>query len=152
MKQPVTVAVTGGAGQVAYSLLFRLANGEVFGHDTPINLIIKEVPQFVSKLEGVKMELEDCAFPLLREIKVTDGDEDAFKSANWALLVGAAPRGPGMERKDLLTMNGASFRDQGAAINKFAADDIRVVVVGNPCNTSCLIAMQHAPDVPRDRF
>ena len=152
MKQPVTVTVTGGAGQVAYSLLFRLANGEVFGADTPINLVIKEVPQFVSKLEGVKLELEDCAFPLLREIRVTDTDEDAFQGANWALLVGAAPRGPGMERKDLLALNGASFRDQGIAINKFAADDIRVVVVGNPCNTNCLIAMHHAPDVPNDRF
>jgi malate dehydrogenase len=146
------VTVTGGAGQVAYSLLFRLANGEVFGPDTPINLIIKEVPQFVSKLEGVKMELEDCAFPLLREVRLTDSDEEAFRGANWALLVGAAPRGPGMERKDLLTVNGASFRDQGNAINKTAADDIRVVVVGNPCNTNCLIAMRHAPDVPRERF
>jgi malate dehydrogenase len=152
MKQPVTVAVTGGAGQVAYSLLFRVANGEVFGPETPVNLIIKEVPQFVSKLEGVKMELEDCAFPLLRRVQVTDSDEDAFQGVNWALLVGAAPRGPGMERKDLLAINGASFRDQGVAINKFAADDIRVVVVGNPCNTNCLLAMRHAPDVPNDRF
>jgi malate dehydrogenase len=152
MKQPVTVTVTGGAGQVAYALLFRLASGEVFGPDTPITLIIKEVPQFVGKLEGVKMELEDCAFPLLREVRVTDTDEDAFKGSNWALLVGAAPRGPGMERKDLLALNGASFKEQGAAINKVASDDIRVVVVGNPCNTNCLIAMHHAPDVPRDRF
>jgi len=127
-------------------------NGEVFGADQPVNLIIKEVSQFVSKLEGVKMELEDCAFPTLRNVTITDSDEDAFRGANWALLVGAAPRGPGMERKDLLTMNGASFRDQGHAINKTAADDIRVVVVGNPCNTNCLIAMRHAPDVPRDRF
>jgi malate dehydrogenase len=152
MKSPITVTVTGGAGQVAYGLLFRLVNGEVFGADQPVNLIIKEVSQFVSKLEGVKMELEDCAFPTLRDVTITDSDEDAFRGANWALLVGAAPRGPGMERKDLLTMNGASFRDQGHAINKTAADDIRVVVVGNPCNTNCLIAMRHAPDVPRDRF
>ncbi|HKP52389.1 MAG TPA: malate dehydrogenase [Chloroflexia bacterium] len=152
MKSPITVSITGGAGQVAYSLLFRLANGEVFGADQPVSLIIKEVPQFVSKLEGVKMELEDCAFPTLRDVTITDSDEDAFRGANWALLVGAAPRGPGMERKDLLTMNGASFRDQGHAISKTAADDIRVVVVGNPCNTNCLIAMRHAPDVPRDRF
>ncbi len=152
MKSPITVTVTGGAGQVAYGLLFRLVNGEVFGADQPVNLIIKEVSQFVSKLEGVKMELEDCAFPTLRNVTITDSDEDAFRGANWALLVGAAPRGPGMERKDLLTMNGASFRDQGHAINKTAADDIRVVVVGNPCNTNCLIAMRHAPDVPRDRF
>lgn len=152
MKSPITVTVTGGAGQVAYGLLFRLVNGEVFGDDQPVNLIIKEVSQFVSKLEGVKMELEDCAFPTLSKVTITDSDEDAFKGANWALLVGAAPRGPGMERKDLLTMNGASFRDQGHAINKTAADDIRVVVVGNPCNTNCLIAMHHAPDVPKDRF
>jgi malate dehydrogenase len=152
MKSPITVSVTGGAGQVAYGLLFRLVNGEVFGPDQPVSLIIKEVPQFVSKLEGVKMELEDCAFPALHTVTITDNDEDAFRGANWALLVGAAPRGPGMERKDLLTMNGASFRDQGHAINKTAADDIRIVVVGNPCNTNCLIAMRHAPDVPRDRF
>lgn len=152
MKSPITVSVTGGAGQVAYGLLFRLVNGEVFGADQPVSLIIKEVSQFVSKLEGVKMELEDCAFPTLHAVTVTDSDEDAFRGANWALLVGAAPRGPGMERKDLLTMNGASFRDQGHAINKTAADDIRIVVVGNPCNTNCLIAMHHAHDVPRDRF
>ncbi len=152
MKSPITVAVTGGAGQVAYSLLFRLANGEVFGMDQPVNLIIKEVPQFVGTLEGVKMELDDCAFPLLGKVSLTDSDEDAFAGANLALLVGATPRGPGMERKDLLMMNATSFRDQGSAINKTAAPDIRVVVVGNPCNTNCLIAMSHAPDVPRERF
>lgn len=152
MKSPITVTVTGGAGQVAYSLLFRIANGELFGNDQPVNLIIKEVPQFVGTLEGVKMELDDCAFPLLKEVKLTDSDYDAFKGANWALLVGATPRGPGMERKDLLTVNANSFRDQGKAINGAAADDIRVVVVGNPCNTNCLIAMHHAPDVPRERF
>src|SRR5512134_1185501 len=152
MRDTITVSVTGGAGQVAYSLLFRIANGEVFGMDQPVNLIIKEVPQFVSTLEGVKMELEDCAFPLLRTVTLTDSDDEAFRGANWALLVGATPRGPGMERKDLLTLNATSFRDQGRAINKTAAEDIRVVVVGNPCNTNCLIAMHHAPDVPRTRF
>ena len=152
MKQPITVAVTGGAGQVAYSLLFRVANGEVFGMDQPVNLIIKEVPEFVGTLEGVKMELDDCAFPLLNKVTLTDSDDEAFKGASWALLVGATPRGPGMERKDLLMLNAASFRDQGHAINRTAADDIRVVVVGNPCNTNCLIAMHHAPDVPRERF
>ncbi|MEO5953185.1 MAG: malate dehydrogenase, partial [Chloroflexia bacterium] len=152
MKSPITVAVTGGAGQVAYSLLFRVANGEVFGMDQPVNLIIKEVPQFVGTLEGVKMELDDCAFPLLQKVTLTDSDDEAFNGANWALLVGASPRGPGMERKDLLMMNATSFRDQGKAINKTAASDIRVVVVGNPCNTNCLIAMSHAPDVPRERF
>lgn len=152
MKDPVTVAVTGAGGQVAYSLLFRIANGEVYGMDTPINLIIKEVPEFVGTLEGVKMELDDCAFPLLQKVTVTDNDAEAFRGANWALLVGASPRKPGQERKDLLTMNATSFRDQGQAINKTAASDIRVVVVGNPCNTNCLIAMRHAPDVPRERF
>jgi malate dehydrogenase len=152
MRDPITVSVTGGAGQVAYSLLFRIANGEVFGMDQPVNLIIKEVPQFVSTLEGVKMELEDCAFPLLRNVVLTDSDDEAFRGANWALLVGATPRGPGMERKDLLTINATSFRDQGRAINKTAAEDIRVVVVGNPCNSNALIAMHHAPEVPRTRF
>lgn len=152
MKSPITVAVTGGAGQVAYSLLFPIANGGVFGDDQPVNLIIKEVPQFVGTLEGVRMELEDCAFPLLNKITLTDSDTEAFDGANWALLVGATPRGPGMERKDLLLMNATSFREQGMAINKTAASDIRVVVVGNPCNTNCLIAMHHAPDVPRTRF
>ncbi len=152
MKSPITVSVTGGAGQVAYSLLFRLANGEVFGDDQPVNLIIKEVPQFVSTLEGVKMELEDCAFPLLGKVTLTDSDSEAFRGANWALLVGATPRQQGMERKDLLTINAASFRDQGKGINSTAASDVRVLVVGNPCNTNCLIAMHHAPDVPTDRW
>ena len=152
MKSPITVAVTGGAGQVAYSLLFRIANGEVFGDDQPVRLLIKEVPEFVGTLEGVKMELEDCAFPLLRDIVLTDSDTEAFRGANWALLVGASPRKPGMERKDLLAENGASFRDQGRAINSTAASDIRILVVGNPCNTNCLIGMRHAPDVPKDRW
>jgi malate dehydrogenase len=152
MKSPITVAITGGAGQVAYSLIFRVVNGEVFGMDQPVNLILKEVPQFVSTLEGVKMELEDCAFPLLREVRITDSDAEGFRGANWALLVGATPRTQGMERKDLLTINATTFREQGEAINKTAADDIRVVVVGNPCNTNCLIAMSHAPNVPRKRF
>ena len=149
MKSPITVAVTGGAGQVAYSLLFRLASGEVFGDDRPVNLIIKEVPEFVGTLEGVRMELEDCAFPLLNKITLTDSDAEAFRGADWALLVGATPRQPGMERKDLLTINATSFRDQGRAINSNAASDVRILVVGNPCNTNCLIAMSHAPDVPK---
>lgn len=152
MNSPITVAVTGGAGQVAYGLLFRIAGGEVFGSDTPVNLILKEVPAVVGRLEGVKMELEDCAFPTLRSVTLTDSDDEAFRGANWALLVGAAPRKQGMERKDLLTMNANGFREHGKAINKNAAPDIRVVVVGNPCNTNCLIAMHHAPDVPRERF
>lgn len=152
MNSPITVAVTGGAGQVAYALLFRIASGEVFGSDTPINLILKEVPAVVGRLEGVKMELQDCSFPTLRNVMLTDNDDEAFRGANWALLVGAAPRKQGMERKDLLMMNATGFRDHGKAINKNAAPDIRVVVVGNPCNTNCLIAMSHAPDVPRERF
>ena len=152
MKSPITVAITGGAGQVAYSLIFRVASGEIFGQDQPVNLLIKEVPDFVGSLEGVKMELEDCAFPLLGNVVVTDSNEDAFKGANWALLVGASPRKPGMERKDLLAENGAIFKDQGQAINKYAASDIRIVVVGNPCNTNCLIGMHNAPDVPRERW
>jgi malate dehydrogenase len=152
MKQPITVAVTGGAGQVAYSLLFRIANGEVFGPDQPVSLLIKEVPEFVASLEGVKMELDDCAFPLLNKVTVTDSDAEGFRGANWALLVGASPRKPGQERKDLLAENGSIFRDQGQAINRTAASDIRILVVGNPCNTNCLIGMHHAPDVPRDRW
>jgi malate dehydrogenase len=152
MNDPITVSVTGGAGQVAYSLLFRIANGEVFGPDRPINLLIKEVPDFVASLEGVKMELDDCAFPLLNKVVITDSDADAFKGANWALLVGASPRKPGQERKDLLAENGAIFRDQGRAINATAASDIRILVVGNPCNTNCLIGMRNAPDVPPDRW
>lgn len=152
MKPPITIAVTGGAGQVAYSLLFRLADGEVFGDDQPVNLIIKEIPEFVGTLEGVKMELEDCAFPLLQKITLTDDDAEAFRGANWALLVGATPRQPGMERKDLLQINAGTFKAQGAAINKSAADDVQIVVVGNPCNTNCLIAMRHAPDVPTQHW
>src|SRR5215210_3448098 len=126
VKSPTTVTVTGGGGQVAYSLLFRIANGEAFGPDQPVNLIIKEVPEFVGSLEGVRMELEDCAFPLLGKITLTDTDSEAFKGANWALLVGATPRQPGMERKDLLTANAASFRDQGQGINSGAASDVRI--------------------------
>ncbi|MDQ6692925.1 MAG: malate dehydrogenase [Chloroflexota bacterium] len=152
MKSPITVAVTGGAGQVAYSLLFRLVSGEVFGTDQPVDLIIKEVPEFVGTLQGVKMELEDCAFPLLGKVTITDSDAEGFRGANWALLVGAAPRGPGMERKDLLMTNAATFRDQGKAINSTAASDIRILVVGNPCNTNCLIGMHHSPDVPKERW
>lgn len=151
-KSPITVAVTGGAGQVAYALLFRLASGQVFGPDTPVNLILKEIPQALKALEGVKMELQDCAFPLLGTVTITDNDDEAFRGANWALLIGAAPRREGQERKDLLKMNAAAFKEQGAALNKAAAQDIRVVVVGNPCNTNCLIAMHHATNVPRERF
>src|SRR6478672_8949381 len=152
MKNPITVSITGGGGQVAYSLIFPIAAGQVFGDDQPVNLILKEVPEFVSTLEGVKMELEDCAFSLLGTVRITDTDSEAYRGANWILLVGASPRKPGMERKDLLSENGASFRDQGKGINSNAASDVRIVVVGNPCNTNCLIAMRHAPDVPAGRW
>ena len=152
MKDPITVSITGGGGQVAYSLIFPIASGQVFGDDQPVNLILKEVPEFVSTLEGVKMELEDSAFPLLGRVKITDTDSEAYRGANWVLLVGASPRKPGMERKDLLAENGASFRDQGKGINSNAASDVRILVVGNPCNTNCLIAMRHAPNIPAGRW
>lgn len=145
------VAVTGGAGQIAYSLLFRIASGEVFGQETPIALHILEVPQAIEALKGVVMELEDCSFPLLKEIKIGSDPHEIFEGVNLALLVGAKPRGPGMERKDLLSDNGKIFIEQGKALNK-AAEDVKVLVVGNPCNTNCRIAMHYADKVPNDRF
>ncbi len=152
MSPPVKVTVTGAAGQIGYAMLFRIASGGLFGPDQPVKLGLLEITPALGALNGTLMELEDCAFPLLRDVIITDSDEEAFRGAHWALLVGAAPRTPGMERKDLLTTNATSFRDQGEAINKTADDKIRVVVVGNPCNTNCLIAMRHADDVPRERF
>lgn len=149
---PVTVAVTGAAGQIAYALLFRLAAGGVYGKDTPVRLRLLEVPSQTGAAEGVAMELEDCAFPALASIDITDDPAVAFDGAGAAVLVGARPRGPGMERADLLTANGAIFRDQGRAINDHAAEDIRVLVVGNPANTNAYIAHRHAPDVPAERF
>lgn len=146
------VAVTGGGGQIAYSLLFRIANGDLLGKDEPISLSILDLPGSVKDMEGVVMELQDCGFPLLKEIKISSDAEEAFDGANFALLVGAKPRGKGMERKDLLADNGAIFVGQGKALNKCAAKDIQVLVVGNPCNTNCLICMSHAPDIPRERF
>ena len=146
------IAVTGGGGQIAYSLLFRIASGELFGKEEPIVLHILELPQAVESLKGVVMELEDCGFPNLKEVKIGSDPEEIFGDVNIAILVGAKPRGPGMERKDLLTDNGKIFVEQGHALNNVAAKDVLVFVIGNPCNTNCLIAMHHAPDIPRERF
>ena len=146
------VVVTGAAGQIAYSLLFRIANGDVYGKDTPVELKLLEIPQAVKATEGVAMELLDSAFPLLKNIEITDDANKAFDGANMGFLVGAKPRGKGMERADLLAENGKIFGPQGKAINDNAADDIRILVVGNPANTNALIAQQHAQDVPAERF
>lgn len=152
MKNPIRVAVTGGAGQIAYSLLFRIGNGEVFGPDQPVILQILEIPQAIEALQGVVMELNDSAQPLVHGIVATDDPNVAFKDANWAILVGGKPRGPGMERSDLIRENGGIFVTQGKAINDNAADDVRVVVVANPCNSNCLVAQKNAPRVPKDRW
>lgn len=149
---PVKIAVTGAAGQIAYSLLWRLAAGEVHGPDTPVELRLLEIPEAVGAAEGVAMELADSAFPLLRSITVTDSAEEAFDGANAAFLVGAKPRGKGEERADLLAANGRIFGPQGRALNDHAAGDIRVLVVGNPANTNALIAQRSAPDIPAERF
>jgi malate dehydrogenase len=151
-KTPIRVAVTGAAGQIGYALLFRIASGAMLGHETPVSLRLLEVPQAVKAAEGTAMELIDCAFPLLAGIEITDDPNLAFDGVNIALLVGARPRGAGMERGDLLEANGGIFKPQGAAINAHAASDVRVLVVGNPANTNALIAMSHAPDVPPERF
>lgn len=152
MKYRVRVAVTGAAGQIGYALIFRIASGQMFGMNTEVELNLIELEPALPSLEGVKMELDDCAFPLLKRVVCTSSLEEGMQGVNWAILVGAVPRKQGMERSDLLQINGGVFKAQGAAINRFAADDVRVFVVGNPCNTNCLIAMHHAPDVPRDRF
>ncbi|ABX78504.1 malate dehydrogenase [Coxiella burnetii] len=152
MAKHVKVAVTGAAGQIGYALLFRLASGQAFGLDTTVDLHLLEIEPALPALKGVVMELEDCAFPLLRNMVVTSDPRVAFNDVNWALLVGAAPRKAGMERKDLLEKNGSIFAGQGKAINENAASDVRIFVVGNPCNTNCLIAMNNAPDIPKDRF
>jgi malate dehydrogenase len=151
-KRPVTVAVTGAAGQIGYALLFRIASGQLLGPDTKVRLKLLEIPQAVKAAEGTAMELDDCAFPLLRSVEITDDARRAFDGANVALLVGARPRSRGMERADLLEANGGIFGPQGAALNAHAADDVRVLVVGNPANTNALIARAHAPDIPPDRF
>lgn len=152
MTVPVNVTVTGAAGQIGYALLFRIASGAMLGPDTPVRLRLLEIPQAVKAAEGTAMELDDCAFPLLAGVDIFDDATAAFDGVNVALLVGARPRGAGMERGDLLAANGGIFGPQGAAINKGAADDVRVLVVGNPANTNALIASAHAPDVPAERF
>jgi malate dehydrogenase len=151
-QAPVNVTVTGAAGQIGYALLFRIASGQLLGADVPVRLRLLEIPQAVKAAEGTAMELDDCAFPLLRGIDITDDANAAFAGTNVALLVGARPRTKGMERGDLLEANGGIFKPQGAAINAGAADDVRVLVVGNPANTNALIAQAHAPDVPAGRF
>jgi malate dehydrogenase len=152
VSSPVKVTVTGAAGQIGYAILFRIAAGEMLGQDTPVRLKLLEIPDAVKAAEGTAMELEDCAFPLLAGIDITDDPNAAFEGTEVALLVGARPRGPGMERADLLEANGGIFRPQGKAINDHADDGVRVLVVGNPANTNALIAMSNAPDVPRERF
>jgi malate dehydrogenase len=152
MKSPVKVAVTGAAGQIGYSLLFRIASGSMFGPDQPVELKLLEIPEAMKALEGVVMELQDCAFPLITKLSPTSDLSEGFSGVDWALLVGSVPRKQGMERKDLLGINGKIFIGQGRAIEKNAAPDVRVLVVGNPCNTNCLIAMNNAKGVPADRW
>ncbi len=151
-RTPVTVTVTGAAGQIGYALLFRVASGQLLGPDVPVRLRLLEIAPALKAAEGTAMELDDCAFPLLAGIDITDDPAKAFDGVNVALLVGARPRAAGMERGDLLEANGGIFKPQGAAINAGAADDVRVLVVGNPANTNALIAASHAPDVPKERF
>jgi malate dehydrogenase len=151
-EPPVNVTVTGAAGQIGYAILFRIASGEMLGAQTPVHLNLLEIPDAVKAAEGTAMELDDCALPLLSGIDIFDDPKPAFEGCNVALLVGARPRGPGMERADLLEANGGIFKPQGEAISAGAADDIKVLVVGNPANTNCLIAMSNAADVPRERF
>jgi malate dehydrogenase len=152
MKAPIKVAVTGAAGQIGYSLVFRIASGEMFGPDQPLTLHLIEIPNALDALKGVVMELHDCAFPLLESVVPTADLDEGFRDINWALLVGSIPRKAGMERKDLLGINGKIFIGQGQAIERNAAADVRVLVIGNPCNTNCLIAMNNAKGVPRDRW
>ena len=151
-RTPVNVAVTGAAGQIGYALLFRIASGQLLGPDVPVRLRMLEITPALKAAEGTAMELDDCAFLMLDGIDITDDPRVAFDGVNIALLVGARPRGPGMERRDLLEANGGIFKPQGEALNAGAADDVRILVVGNPANTNALIAQAHAPDIPRDRF
>jgi malate dehydrogenase len=152
MKDPIKVAVTGAAGQIGYSLLFRIASGAMFGPDQTVHLQLIEIPAALQSLNGVVMELQDCAFPLLKGISATADLDEGFRGVNWSLLVGSVPRKAGMERKDLLGINGKIFVGQGQAIQRCAAANVRVLVVGNPCNTNCLIAMNNAKDIPSDRW
>ncbi|HUA73523.1 MAG TPA: malate dehydrogenase [Solirubrobacteraceae bacterium] len=152
MSNPVRVTVTGAAGQIGYSLVFRIASGQLLGPDRPVDLRLLEIPPAMGALEGVAMELVDCAFPLLANLDLHDNPEDGFDGVNVALLVGSRPRTKGMERAELLSENGKIFTGQGKALNAKAAADVKVLVVGNPANTNCLIAMNNAPDIPRERF
>jgi malate dehydrogenase len=152
MADPVKVTVTGAAGQIGYAILFRIASGQMLGGETPVHLKLLEIPDAIKAAEGTAMELEDCAFPLLAGLEIHDDPRAAFDGCGVALLIGARPRTKGMERSDLLEANGGIFKPQGEAINEGADDDVKVLVVGNPANTNCLIAMSHAPDVPRERF
>lgn len=152
MSKRVNIAITGAAGQIGYALVYRIASGQMFGPDVEVGLNLIELEPALPALHGVAMELEDCAFPLLKNITCTSNLADGMRDVNWAILVGAVPRKQGMERSDLLKINGAIFTEQGKAINDHAASDVRVFVVGNPCNTNCLIAMHSAPNVPHDRF
>ena len=149
---PVRVAVTGAAGQIGYAILFRIASGQLLGGDTPVHLSLLEIPDALKAVEGTAMELDDCAFPLLAGVDISDDPNKAFDGVNVALLIGARPRSKGMERSDLLEANGGIFKPQGKALNDHAASDIKVLVVGNPANTNCLIAQQNAPDIPAERF
>ena len=149
---PLRIAVTGAAGAIGYSILFRIANGEVFGPDQPVILHLVDIEPAMNILQGVVMELDDCAFPLLKGLVPTANLDEGFRGVNWALLIGSVPRKPGIERKDLLGINGKIFTGQGQAIQKNAAKDVRILVVGNPCNTNCLIGMNASPDIPRDRW
>jgi malate dehydrogenase len=151
-NNPVRVTVTGAAGQIGYSLLFRIASGQLLGPDTPVDLRLLEIPPAMGALEGVAMEVVDCAFPLLANLDLHDNPDDAFDGVNIALLVGSRPRTKGMERAELLSENGKIFTVQGKALNARAASDVKILVVGNPANTNCLIAMNNAPDIPRNRF
>ena len=151
-RKPVQVTVTGAAGQIGYQLLFRIASGQLLGPDQPVALRLLEIEPAMKALDGVVMELDDCAFPLLADVVATSDLATAFDGTSWALLVGALPRKQGMERRDLLASNGGIFKPQGRAIAAHAAADVRVLVVGNPCNTNCLIARANAPEVPSDRW
>jgi malate dehydrogenase len=152
MNSPINVAITGAAGQIGYALVFRVASGAMFGPDQPVTLHLIEIPAGFEALKGVVMELDDCAFPLLKNIVATTDLTEGFRDVNWALLVGSVPRKAGMERKDLLGINGKIFIGQGQAIEKNAEKDVRILVIGNPCNTNCLIAMNNAKSIPRDRW
>ena len=152
MKELIRVAVTGAAGQIGYSLLFRIASGAMFGPEQPVSLNLIEIPPVMDALNGVAMELDDCAFPLLKDIVPTSNLDEGFRNVNWCLLVGSVPRKAGMERRDLLGINGKIFTGQGQAIEKNAASDVRIHVVGNPCNTNCFIAMNNAREIASERW